>query len=282
MPVDTMKLIAGMDKLSSVPVVYAELDEAIRNMRVSASHISGIISKDTGLTARLLRIVNSAFYSFPRKIDTISRAVIIVGTQQLRDLALATSIISSFKDIPENHVTVESFWKHSIACGITARCIAGYFKEPNIERYFVAGILHDIGRIILITKAPELAEQIFQTVARTGQPVVTAERELLGYDHASIGCELVRLWQLPRCYEEIIGFHHLPKQADLFKLETSVIHIADAIAHAMRLGNSGENNVPPVFEEAWAATGLSVDLLPYIMDTVEKQYHDSVNGFIFN
>ncbi|NUN69987.1 MAG: HDOD domain-containing protein [Bacteroidetes bacterium] len=277
-----MKLIAGMDKLSSVPVVYNELDEAIRNMRVSASHISSIISKDTGLTARLLRIVNSAFYSFPRKIDTISRAVIIVGTQQLRDLALATSIISSFKDIPENRITVESFWKHSIACGIAARCIAGYFKEPNIERYFVAGILHDIGRIVLVTKAPDLAEEIFRNADRTGQPLFLAERAVMGCDHGAIGSDLVRLWQLPRCYEEIIGFHHQPNQADLYKLETSVVHIADVIAHAMMLGNSGERGVPPVYEEAWKETGLSVDLLPYIMDTVEKQYHDSVNGFIFN
>lgn len=282
MPVDMMSLLVGMDKVSTVPVVYSELDEAIRTMRVSASHISTIISKDTGLTARLLRIVNSAFYSFPRRIDTISRAVIIVGTQQLRDLALATSIISSFRDVPEEHLTVESFWKHSIACGIAARTIAGYFKEPNIERFFVSGILHDIGRMVLVTKNPELAGRIFRTAAETGTPLHRVEYDMMGFDHATLGGELIRLWQLPRSFEEIIGCHHFPNQATAFALEASVIHCADAIVHAMELGNSGEIFVPPLTEEAWNRIGLPLDLLPYIMEMVDKQFHDAVQGFIYN
>ena len=279
---DVMRLLAGMDKLSSVPVVYTQLDEAIRNSRVSSGHISAIISQDTALTARLLRIVNSAFYSFPRKIDTISRAVIIVGTQQLRDLALATSIISSFQNIPERHLTVESFWQHSIACGLASRIIASYFKEPNVERYFVAGILHDIGRMVLVTKAPEQSDRIFTAAADANKPLSQIEQDILGYDHAAVGSSLIQLWQLPKSFEEIIMYHHTPRQATLYALETSVVHIADAIVHAMELGNSGEHCVPPISEEAWSSIGLSIDLLPYIMDMVDKQFNDAVNGFIIH
>ena len=277
---DVMRLLSGLDKVSSVPMVYTQLDEAIHTSRVSAGHISGIISQDTGLTARMLRIVNSAFYSFPRKIDTISRAVIIAGTQQLRDLALATSILDTFSDVDEQHITVDSFWRHSIACGIASRVIASYFKEPNIERYFVAGILHDIGRLVIITRAPAKASAIFEQAALRRAPLYKLEQEILGFDHAVVGSQLINLWQLPKSFEEVILYHHLPQQATLFKKETAVVHLADAIVHAMQLGHSGESYVPPLCEDSWAVTGLPLDLLPYIMDLVDKQYEDAVKGFL--
>ncbi|MFZ4621924.1 MAG: HDOD domain-containing protein, partial [Bacteroidota bacterium] len=160
------------------------------------------------------------------------------------------------------------------------RIIASYFKEPNVERYFVAGILHDIGRMVMVTKAPEQSERIFAAAEETNKPVSLIERELLGYDHAAVGSSLIQLWQLPKSFEEIIMYHHSPSYATLYATETAVIHIADAIVHAMELGNSGERCVPPIAEEAWQTTGLSVDLLPYIMEMVDKQFTDAVNGFI--
>ncbi len=276
---EIMRLLTGMEKLSTVPTVYTQLEEAIRNSRVSAGHISAIISQDTGLTVRLLRIVNSAFFSFPGKIETISRAVIIVGTQQLRDLALATSIISTFRNVPENHLSVESFWKHSIACGLAARIIASYFKEPNIERYFVAGILHDVGRMVMVMNAPEQAKGAFNRAAKENIPLVEAERNIFGYDHAVVGSSLIHLWQLPKSFQEIILYHHHPQHASLYSTETAVIHIADAVVHAMELGNSGEQFIPHVHDEAWRTIGLPIDHLPAVMDLVDKQFNDAVNGF---
>ncbi|HAP35411.1 MAG TPA: phosphohydrolase [Bacteroidetes bacterium] len=274
MKADLQYLLSDMDKLSSVPDVYIQLDEAIRSSRASAGHISSIISQDSSLSVRLLKIVNSAFYSFPRHIDTISRAVIVVGTQQLRDLALATSIINTFKNIPVQFITMDSFWKHSIACGVASRIIASYFKEPNIERYFVAGMLHDIGRLIIVSKIPEYAERVFSLAAASATPLYKVEREVLGFDHAKVGSALIQLWKLPKSFEEIILFHHNPTNAKQFELETSVIHIADAIVHAMSLGNSGELFVPPINEKAWTTIGLSIDVLPNIINLIDKQVND--------
>jgi HD-like signal output (HDOD) protein len=269
-----------MDKLSSVPYVYAQLDEAIRTSRVSAAHISSIISQDTSLTARLLKIVNSAFFSFPRKVDTISRAVIIVGTQQLRDLALATSVINSFSNIPERYITMESFWRHSIACGLASRIIAGYFKAANVERYFVAGILHDIGRLMIATKMPEETASVFRIAEQRDQPLHVIEREVLGFDHAQVGSELIDFWRLPKSFEEIILYHHEPTLANLYRNDAAVIHIADSIVHAMQLGNTGDECIPPIREQAWELLGLPVDILPYVMDQIDKQFNDAVHGFI--
>ena len=273
-------LLHGMEKLSSVPLVYTRLNEAINSPRSSVGYMSTIISQDPGLSARLLHIVNSAFFGFPRKIDTISRAVIVVGTQQLRDLALATSVIKSFKRIPEKFVTIESFWKHSVACGTAARTIASLVGEQNVEQFFVAGILHDIGRLIILEKAPEKAEEIFQCASASDQMLFEAERQVLGYDHAAVGSSLIQNWKLPLSLEQIIGYHHAPELATRYGVETMIVHLADAIVHAMRIGSSGEQSVPAVNEDAWDALGLSLDVLPRLMDMIDRQSNEVFERFL--
>jgi putative nucleotidyltransferase with HDIG domain len=269
-----------MDKLSSVPLVYTRLNEAINSPRSSVGYMSTIISQDPALSARLLHIVNSAFFGFPRKIDTISRAVIVVGTQQLRDLALATSVIKSFKRIPEKFLTIESFWKHSVATGTAARTIATLVREQNVEQFFVAGILHDVGRLIILEKVPEKAEEIFQRVNTSGEMVHEAERHVLGFDHAAVGSALVQAWRLPLSFEQIIGHHHSPGLATRYNVETAIVHIADIMAHAMQIGSSGEQSVPAIDEDAWESLGLSLDVLPRLIDLVDRQSNEVFERFL--
>jgi putative nucleotidyltransferase with HDIG domain len=273
-------LLRGMEQLSSVPLVYTRLNEAINSPRSSVGYMSTIISQDPGLSARLLHIVNSAFFGFPRKIDTISRAVIVVGTQQLRDLALATSVIKSFKRIPEKFVTIESFWKHSVACGTAARTIASLVGEKNVEQFFVAGILHDVGRLIIFEKAPDKSEEIFKCVTEFDMPLYQAERKILGYDHAAVGSSLIQNWKLPLSLEQIIGFHHAPELATRYNVETMIVHLADAIVHAMRIGSSGEQSVPCINEEAWESLGLQMDVLPTLIDMVDRQSNEVFERFL--
>jgi putative nucleotidyltransferase with HDIG domain len=273
-------LLRGMEQLSSVPLVYTRLNEAINSPRSSVGYMSTIISQDPGLSARLLHIVNSAFFGFPRKIDTISRAVIVVGTQQLRDLALATSVIKSFKRIPEKFVTIESFWKHSVACGTAARTIASLVGEKNVEQFFVAGILHDVGRLIIFEKLPDKSEEIFQCASSSDLTLFQAERKVLGYDHAAVGTSLVQNWKLPLSLEQIIGFHHAPELATRYNIETMIVHLADAIVHSMRIGSSGEQAVPCIDEDAWESLGLSLEVLPRLIDMVDRQSHEVFERFL--
>jgi hypothetical protein len=144
-PIDPQALVDREMGLASLPNVFMEISRVIGDSRSSAVHVADAISKDTSLSAKLLKIVNSAFYSFPSKIDTISRAVTIVGIRQLSTLALGGAVIRVFQGIPADLVEMESFRKHSIACGICARMIASYKNISNTERLFVAGLLHDIG-----------------------------------------------------------------------------------------------------------------------------------------
>jgi len=273
-------LLRGYVEVSSLPMIHIRLDEAINNPRKSMADIAKIIREDPGLTARLLRIVNSAFYNFPSRVDTISQAVTIIGTQQLGALALATSVMQLFKGIPEEFVSMDSFWRHSVACGLAARVIGTLRREPNPERLFVAGILHDIGRLVMFTKATDGSRDAFVRARDQNILLVDAERDAVGFTHAVVGGVLLQTWKLPGILEEVVMFHHNPQAATKFPMETSIVHIADIIAHAMELGSSGEHFVPPLNGEAWERLGLQISVLPSVVEQVDRQYQDAIHSIL--
>jgi HD-like signal output (HDOD) protein len=148
-PITLEWLVSETATVYSLPLFYEKLTAIINHPRCSIDDIANIITEDQGLTARLLKLANSPMFGYFSKIDTIGKAVTIIGTEQLRDLALAMSVIEIFKNIPKEMFDMESFWQHSIACGIVARSLATYRRETNVERYFAAGILHDVGQLVM-------------------------------------------------------------------------------------------------------------------------------------
>jgi HD-like signal output (HDOD) protein len=270
------EVIKDKVNLPTLPAIFTQLNEAVNNPRMSIADIGRIISGDVGLSTRLLRIANSAMYGFPTKIDTISRAVTIIGTQQLRDLALATVVLKFFKGIPHSLMDLEKFWQHSVACGITARIMATYRREPNVERFFMAGMLHDVGRLVLCLKCPDHMRECLSHVQQNGRSLVETEKEIIGTDHAAVGGALMRSWNLPPSLEEVVLYHHTPLLAERHPIETAVIHVADIIAHAMELGNSGEGLIPLFDAVSFEKTGLTINNLSLLMNQVDHQYRDAL------
>jgi HD-like signal output (HDOD) protein len=269
-------LLRGYVEVSSLPTIFTRINEAVNNPRSSMNEIGKIISEDAGLTARLLMVVNSAFFNFPQRIESIPKAISIVGTQQLRDLALATSIIKMFKGIPDDLVSMEKFWKHSIGVGIAARTLAAFRREMNVERFFVAGILHDVGRLLMFTKISDLSRAAITRAKETHELLYVAEQETIGFDHAAAGRALLQQWKLPHYLEEVVAFHHKPLLATRFPLEAATVHVADIVAHAMQLGSSGERHVPHINSEAWENLGLAVSVLSPAFEQIDRQYRDAV------
>ena len=144
MNTDLQKLVDQSPQISSLPTIFYQINEAVEDPESSFVEIGEIISGDPSLSARLLRIVNSSFFGFPNKIETITHAVTIVGMAQLRDLALATTVVNQFKGIPKNLIDMEKFWLHSVATGLAAKVIAIYRRETNADRYYLMGMLHDL------------------------------------------------------------------------------------------------------------------------------------------
>jgi putative nucleotidyltransferase with HDIG domain len=273
---DPALLVRGVTKVASLPTIFIKLDEAINSPRTTNKDLAKIINEDTAMAARLLRIANSALYNFPAKIDTVTHAITVIGTNQLRDLVLACSVIRMFGNVPEDLVSMESFWRHSIACGIAARALAALRREANVERYFVAGLLHDIGRLIIFMEITEDMSAVIAERARRTELLFKLEHELLGFDHAKLGGLLLKAWQLPERLEEAVTYHHHPQRAKKFPVEAALIHVADIIANALRLGSSGEIYVPPINQPSWESLGLAAGSIAAVTEQLEVQYNDAV------
>ncbi|SHJ19193.1 HDIG domain-containing protein [Malonomonas rubra DSM 5091] len=274
-------LLRGKIELASLPDVYAQIVEVMNSPRSSASDLAEMVSKDTSLSSRMLKLVNSAFYGFPSRIDSIARAVTLIGTSELTTMALGISVVNAFKDIPSNLMSMEGFWRHSIACGVFARLLAGHKVGVSSEQMFIGGLLHDIGRMVMLKQIPQAYAEVIKQ-ARLGQEaLVTAERRILGYDHTEVGGLLCQEWRFTKALEEMIRFHHLPG-AGRYGLGCCMIHLADILAKVHFVGQSecGCVMISPLQPRAWAALGISADVLPQIFSQAESQIEDVVTLFL--
>jgi len=265
-------------RLVSLPDIYFRILEVLDNPRSSATHIGDIVSKDTSISAKLLKVVNSPFYGFPYQIDTISRAVALIGTNELSTLALGITAVDHFKSIPPRLITVKDFWRHSIACGVLAKILAHYKFGLSEERFFTAGLLHDIGRIIMFSALPETMAEVLWTSGEHPSPIYSMEREAVGFDHATLGGLLARKWRFPTSLE-MIEYHHRPHHA-VNVLDPSIIHVADVMANALAAGTSGAYFVPPLQSRAWDALELSVNVLNAAAKQADRQVVEITKAFI--
>jgi len=264
--------------LASLPNIFFQISESLKNPMSSAAYVAEIISKDVALSARLLKMVNTPFYGFPSKVDTLSRAVTIVGTNQLTNLALGVSVISAFDDIPEEFFTLKEFWMHSITCGIVARLLAGKAGVEGDEKFFVAGLLHDVGRLVMLKNHPKASTNVLRPAKVGRRALVDVERSIWGCTHAEIGGRILKAWRLPAFLEVLIHHHHDPMEASMPK-ETAIIHLADFITHGLGIGASGASLVPEINASAWKLLDISVAELSLIARQAERQANDVLAAF---
>lgn len=275
------ELIQGDNQLATLPEVFYKLNAAIEDPGCTFDDIGEIISIDPALTARLLKIVNSAFYGFSTQVETITHALTIIGTDQLTQLVLATAVMNQFKGIPGDLLDVNSFWRHSITAGLAARSIAALSGEYNVERFFVAGLLHDVGRLVFCLKAPDETAEILNNAEASQKPLYEEEQAVFGFDHAELGGQLLKEWKLPERLIEGVACHHFPQKALSHPEEAAVVNLADAIAYSLRLGSSGETFVPVMEPKSWESMGLPESLyLPMIKDKIDQQFEDVVHVFL--
>ena len=281
-PPSPMAIIEADPKLTSLPDVFVRINEVLNDPGSTAQEAAGAIGKDTSLSAKLLQLVNSAFYGFPVKVDTLSRAVTIVGSRQISTLALGISVLGIFKDLPEGLVEMRSFWKHSIGCGIIASNLAaagGGGGGVEVERLFVAGLLHDVGRLVLYRNLPRHSAHVLAKARNEGIFLRDAERALLGFDHATLGGMLLRRWRFPEHLERAVRHHH-GGISPMGQSMPAMIHVADAAANALLLGASGEIYVPPLSPAAWVTLGLTPERLADVVAAADVQAAEIITMFL--
>ena len=253
-------LIDSSQRMGTLPVVFHRLVEIINNPDASPMEIGNIVSMDAALTARLLRLVNSPFYAFASRIDSIPRAVTMVGTRQLVMLAMGATLITAFKGVPVSLVNMQSFWAHSISCGAAARQFALFCKASGTESFFVAGLLHDISRLLIYSLLPNHTLYILTESKRRQESVHELEKETLGFGHEDLGAELLNIWRCPKELVDRVHEHHKIPKPDSPPAD-SVLPAANVLTQALGYGSSGEIYIPPLPALAWEKLGLSPESL---------------------
>ena len=278
LPTSPAELVGGVVRLVSLPEVCIRVNEMLDDPHASASDFGKVIGQDTGLTARLLKIVNSSFYGFPSRIETVSRAVTVIGLRELRGLVLAASAVETFSRIPTEVLNMVRFWRHSVYTGVVAQALAEQASVLHSERLFVAGLLHDIGKLILCHRLPEVARTIQQRLQQADKPDFLIERELLGFDHAAVGGELIRAWQMPASLETAVRFHHDPGAAEAYPLEAALVHIANSMTGMAEQGLDVdvEMVIQPIEPAAWETVRLDASVMETVFATASERFTEAL------
>ena len=255
------KWLSQVKGLVSPPDICIRIFEMIESQSASTKQLGDVISQDPNLSARLLKIVNSSYYHFSSRIDTISRAITVIGIRELSSLVLAVSAAKTFRNIPSELVSIDTFWRHSIYTALIAREVAKRCDILHPERLFVAGLMHDIGSLIIYNRVPGAAKAILIQSNGSEQAVYTLENETLGTNHAQVGGMLLNQWMLPKILRDAVMFHHEPCQSDTAPVEAAIVHIAEALANASIIGGFSTEacGQDQIAAEVWNAAHIKQD-----------------------
>lgn len=265
-------VVRNLDDLPSLPAVVMELLNSIDQDDVDISVLAKKVSHDQALTAKTLRLANSSLYGLQVKVTTIQQAITYLGFQTTRNLITAAAVTGCFAEGHCPGFDHKAFWRHSIATAACAKVLARQMRF-NQDYAFTAGLLHDIGRLVLVSCFPN---QYSITLAYREEHdcyLLEAERKVLGVDHVDAGMALAEHWNFSDTMRLAIGGHHDPEAPGAGFL-AAIIHVADAIVHALDLAQVRDDLVPPVSTVAWTALGLDEEIYLQLFRETELQYEE--------
>ena len=231
-------LVANVVHLISLPSVYTRLEETLKDPEHTRDDIANVVSIDPALCARILRIINSSYYALPKTVQNINIAVNLIGEYDLRNMVLVSSVTNSVAALVDEGIDMPVFWRHSIRCGITAKLLTKLQSVSDPELLFIAGLLHDLGQLVIYKNEPELSATVAWHVINEDKERYRVEQTLLGFDHAITGALLAENWGLPKKLNEIIRYHHQPAHSTHYQTETSLIGLADQLVHFLELNDN--------------------------------------------
>jgi len=265
----------------SLPDVYIRLREVMESDEASMADAAEVISLDPALSARVLRMANSAFYGFRSQVDTITRATNILGMQKIHDLVLAASVTKAFNGISNELMDMDTFWYRSVHAGFLAQALGEGAGMRNTESLFVRGLLHDIGHLVLFSRYPQECRQALALAGEGLDARLYEEQQLIGIDAMQFAAELARVWQLPKSFVD--SFQHLMRPEDAvggLAREVAMLHLAVQFSNAVDTDLLIEDVVQRVRASVWRIAELPPEVGAAALDTSSVEMMDAMYNVI--
>lgn len=265
-------IVEAVNDMPALPHVVLKVMELTEDPNSTAQDINAVLNQDQGMTTKVLRMANSAFYGFPRRIATVTDATLFLGFKTVRSIVMAASVSDILSKEMEGYALAPGeLWRHSQCVAMAARQIAKRNKSALADVAYTAGLLHDIGKVILNNTVKESYHEVVEMAYEQNIPFMDAENEVLGFNHAMIGSKLAEKWNLPPELVEAIAYHHNPEKAQVNKNITAIVHVADAVCMAMGIGIGIDGMLYPFSEQAMKL----IDLNESDIDSVISQLTDA-------
>lgn len=266
-------VVRGVRDLPALPSIVLDLIASFGREDVDVTALAEKMSRDQALAAKTLRLANSSFYGLPSKVRTVKQAIVVLGFDSARALAVASSVIDTFGVSRCPQVDVGSFWRHSIATALCAKILARHARLDQ-DHAFIAGLLHDIGRLVLASSFPEQYAQVLACRDSEDSSLCSAELKVLGVEHQRAGQMLAEAWKFPPAIQRAIGLHHAPAGADLGDVP-GIVHVANAMVHALDLGGGEHDAVPLLLDAAWDSLRMTPEQLQAVFRETEGQFEEA-------
>ncbi len=257
--------ILSIKDLPTLPKVLDEVSRLVQDPNANTDEIAKIISRDQVLSAKVLKMVNSPVYGFPGRIGTVQHALVLLGFNVVRGIIISTSVFDMMVK------AMEGLWEHSLGCALAANVVARAAGLPDPEEYSVAGLLHDLGKVVAAVQMPELHESVSQAVREQDLRWFEAERAVMGFGHDRINAWLARHWNLPGNIREGMSHHHSPETAQLYPDTAAAVHVGDWIVRIYEYGTGGDDQAAVLSRKALDMLGLKLTDLDRILDEFAGQ-----------
>lgn len=275
------KIFDAIDEVPTLPTIYSVLSDTLISPDANAADIAHLISTDQSASFKVLKVVNSPIYHLSSRVESISLAVLHLGFNEVRNIILALSVINLFskKKIISSFRPVD-FWKHSIGVGVITRYIGNALQAPRPENYFLSGILHDIGKLVLFEHFSEQYENVLQYAEDRKCQIIDAEREILGIDHTAAGSILADKWKLPECVCRVIKGHHSAAFNDEKDIIIAAAHISDIAARIFEFGYAGDDYVQKPNSKAWELLKLPDHFFTKSLNVLTDSFNETISSIL--
>ncbi|GAB6038735.1 HDOD domain-containing protein [Fundidesulfovibrio butyratiphilus] len=260
--------ILAVKDLPTLPKVLEEVSRLVKDPDSSTDQIAKLIAMDQVLSAKVLKMVNSPIYGFPGRISSIHHALVLLGFNVLRGVIVSTSV---FDMMTKNMV---GLWEHSVGCALASATVARQCGMKDIEDVSVAGLLHDLGKVVTAVQLPELKVVIEEQVKLRDLTYLEAEKQLMGVGHDRVNVWLADHWKLPPSIKEGMGYHHKPQLARLYPDVACCVHVGDFLVRIFQYGSGGDDNAPYLEPDALKKLKLRPRDLEIILDRLCEQFVD--------